>query len=65
VPVRLYSAAKTVADCLKYRDKISEDVAENALREFRRQHPDRTEDLESYAGICRVTRGLRRCASAA
>jgi len=27
VPVRIYSAAKTVADCFKYRNKIGTEVA--------------------------------------
>jgi len=32
VPVRVYSAAKTIADCFKYRHKIGIDVAIEALR---------------------------------
>jgi hypothetical protein len=33
VPVRIYCAAKTVADCFKYRNKIGTDVAIEALRD--------------------------------
>jgi predicted transcriptional regulator of viral defense system len=33
VPVRVYSPAKTVADCFKYRNKIGIDVALEALRD--------------------------------
>jgi len=33
IQLRVYSAAKTVADCFKYRNKIGLDVALEALRE--------------------------------
>jgi predicted transcriptional regulator of viral defense system len=33
VPVRIYSAAKTVADCLKYRRKMGSDLASRILQE--------------------------------
>ena len=36
VPIRIYSPAKTVADCFKCRNKIGLDVALEALREVRR-----------------------------
>ncbi len=35
VRVRVYSPAKTVADCFKYRNKIGLDVAVDALRRRR------------------------------
>lgn len=35
VAVRVYSAAKTVADCFKYRREVGLDVALEALREYR------------------------------
>ncbi len=60
VTVKVYSAAKTVADCLKYRKKIGEDVAVAALHEFRRRHPDQVEDLWRYGEVCRVLGVLRR-----
>ena len=53
VPVKIYSAAKTVADCFKFRNKIGIDVALEALREyFKRRMPEK--DLWHYAEICRV-----------
>ncbi len=53
VPVKIYSAAKTVADCFKLRNKIGIDVAVEALREYLRQRlPEK--DLWHYAAICRV-----------
>jgi len=31
---RIYSAAKTVADCFKYRNKIGSEIALEALRDY-------------------------------
>ena len=60
VSVRIYSAAKTVADCFKYRNKIGLDIAVEALRRFRerKKKPDFRE-LVRYARICRVERIMR------
>ena len=59
VPVRVFSAAKTVADCFKFRNKIGTDVAVEALREYRRAHPKRLEEVWRFAGVDRVTRVIR------
>lgn len=59
VPVRVYSAAKTVADCFKFRNKIGVDVAIEALRDYLRLHRGRADDLWKYAKICRVARVMR------
>jgi len=59
VEVRIYSAAKTVADCFKYRNKIGVDVAVEALRDFTRRHRGGATDLARYARICRVTRVMQ------
>ncbi|MDP9120964.1 MAG: type IV toxin-antitoxin system AbiEi family antitoxin domain-containing protein [Acidobacteriota bacterium] len=59
VSVRVYSAAKTVADCMKYRHKIGIDVAVEALRDFSRQHRGGATDLARFARICRVTRVMQ------
>jgi predicted transcriptional regulator of viral defense system len=53
VPVNIYSAAKTVADCFKFRNKIGVDVAIEALRDYlRKRLPEK--DLWRYAEVCRV-----------
>ena len=53
VPVKIYGAAKTVADCFKFRNKIGVDVALEALRTYlRRRLPE--EELWHCAKICRV-----------
>jgi len=59
VPVRVFSAAKTVADCFKFRNKIGIDVAVEALRAYRKAHPKRLEALWRMAAADRVTRVLR------
>jgi len=59
VPVRVFSAAKTVADCFKFRNKIGTDVAVEALREYRRLHPKRLEAVWRFAEVDRVTKVLR------
>jgi hypothetical protein len=59
VTVRVYSAAKTVADCFKYRNKIGVDVAVEALRDFTRRHRGGATELARYARICHVTRVMQ------
>jgi predicted transcriptional regulator of viral defense system len=59
VVVRVYSAAKTVADCFKYRNKVGIDVATEALRDFGRRHRGGANDLVRFAGICRVARVMQ------
>ena len=59
VPVRVYSAAKTVADCFKFRNKIGLDVAIEALRDYRRTHRAGLDDLWRFAKVCRVTTVIR------
>lgn len=56
VPVRVYSAAKTVADCFKYRNKIGIEVALEALRDTLRQRKATVDEIWRYAEICRVSR---------
>ncbi len=59
VSVRVYSVAKTVADCFKYRNKIGLDVALEALRESRREKRATNDELWHYAKICRVANVMR------
>lgn len=59
VEVRVYSAAKTVADCFKYRNKVGIEVAVEALRDFSRRHRGGATELARFARICRVTRVMQ------
>jgi len=59
VEVRVYSAAKTVADCFKYRNKVGIDVAVEALRDYHRSHRGGANELARFARICRVSRVMQ------
>jgi predicted transcriptional regulator of viral defense system len=59
VPVRVYSAAKTVADCFKFRNKIGLDVAIEALKDSLRQKKANVNEIYRYAKVCRVSNVIR------
>lgn len=59
VEVRVYSLAKTVADCFKYRHKIGLDVALEALREGWRAGKFTMDQIDRAAQACRVRRIMR------
>ncbi len=59
VPVRVFTPAKTVADCFKFRNKIGLDVALEALRDYRRKHRSGMDELWRFAKVCRVTAVMR------
>jgi len=54
--VSVYSVAKTVADCFKYRHKIGLDVALEALTDAWRQRRLSLSELNQFAAINRVQR---------
>jgi predicted transcriptional regulator of viral defense system len=53
-PVRVYSIAKTIADCLKYHSKVRANLAVDALREAIRQKKCSRDRLQHFARIRRV-----------
>lgn len=59
VKVPIYSPAKTVADCFKYRNKIGLDVALEALRDVLQTRKCSIDELWKYAKICRMTTIMR------
>ena len=59
VVVRVTSVARTVADCLKFRNKIGLDVALEALREAWAARRVTMDDLWRYAVQCRVANVMR------
>ena len=59
VAVPVYSPAKTIADCFKYRNKIGLDVGLEALRECRGLNLCTNRDLWHFAGICRVANVMK------
>ncbi len=57
--VRIYNQEKTVADCFKFRNKIGQDIALEALQDYIRW-PDRNLNLLlEYASINRVQNVMR------
>lgn len=59
VSVPVFNAAKTIADCFKYRNKIGMDVALEALREGWRERTVKMDHLWRYAQIDRVANVMR------
>lgn len=59
VRLPVYSPAKTVADCFKYRNKIGLDVSMEALRECLRAGRCTRDELWYYARVCRVQNVIR------
>lgn len=57
--VRVYSIAKTVADCFKYRNKVGTDVAIEALSDAWRQRRVKMDALWEAATVNRVTSVMR------
>tara|TARA_R110001592_G_scaffold13581_13_gene62055 strand:- start:3366 stop:3962 length:597 start_codon:yes stop_codon:yes gene_type:complete len=54
VAVHIYTPARTIADCFKYRNKIGLDVAIEALREGWRAKRFTMDELWAAASVCRV-----------
>jgi hypothetical protein len=59
VPVRVYSAAKLVADCFKLWTKIGLDVAIEALKDYLRQRKASINEIYRCAKVCRVSNVIR------
>jgi len=59
VPVRVYSAAKTVADCFKFRNKIGLDIAIESLKDCLRQKRASINEIYRFAKVCRVSNVIR------
>ena len=57
--VRVYSVAKTVADCFKFRNRVGLDVALEALREGWRARRFTLDELDRMARVCRVQAVMR------
>ena len=57
--LKVYTPAKTVADCFKFRHKIGMDVALEALRECRRRKRASMDELWAAAKACRVANIMR------
>ena len=58
IKVRIYNREKTIADCFKFRKRIGEDVALEALKEYLNQPQIDIHRLLEYAKINRVEKTL-------
>jgi predicted transcriptional regulator of viral defense system len=54
MPLKIYSAARTVVDCFKFRNKLGLDVALEALRLVRQRKHAQNRELLHYARLLRV-----------
>ena len=59
VTVKVFSPAKTVADCFKFRNKVGLDVALEALRETWRARKATMDELWEAAKVCREANVMR------
>lgn len=59
VPVRVYCAEKTLADCFKFRNKIGMDVVLEALKLYKKRKRFNPMLLLDYARICRISMVMR------
>lgn len=57
--IRVYSAAKTVVDCFKYRSRVGLDVAIEALKDGLSSRKVSVDQLWTFAVTCRVTNVMR------
>jgi predicted transcriptional regulator of viral defense system len=56
IPVRIYSAARTLVDCFKYRNKLGMDVAIEALRFARARKRVSNREILQFARLLRQDR---------
>ena len=52
--IRIYSLAKTIADCFKFRNKIGANVARDALKVAIVEKNVKPKEIMQYAKVCRV-----------
>ena len=57
--VRVYSLAKTIADCFKFRRKIGENIGLEALKAAVSEHHVLPNDIMRYAKICRAEKSIK------
>jgi predicted transcriptional regulator of viral defense system len=56
IQVKMYSREKTIADCFKFRKKIGQDVAIEALKEYMKNSDRKLDKIMHYSKINRVER---------
>ena len=59
VSVPIYSIAKTIADCFRFRNRIGVNIAVEALRDAWRNKRTTSDELWRCAEVCRVLNVMR------
>ena len=59
IEIHVYSPAKTVVDCFRFRNKIGVDVAIEALRDCIRQKKATSDEIWESARCCHMTKIMR------
>lgn len=59
VKIKVYSEAKTVADCFKFRHRVGLDVCLEALKLYRQSKNFQLDQLRYFAQICRVEKIIK------
>ncbi len=59
IEIKVYSVAKTIADCFKFRNKIGLDVAIEALKLALTRKKSTRKEIFKYANICGVEKIIR------
>ena len=57
--IKVYSLAKTIADCFKFRNRIGVNVARDALKIAMAEKGVKPRDIMKYAKICRVDKIIK------
>jgi hypothetical protein len=58
MPLKIYSVARTVVECFKFRNKVGIDVALEALRLARQRKRIQNRELLRYARLLRVEKTI-------
>ena len=59
VPVPIYSVAKTIADCFRFRNRLGVNIAVEALRDAWRNKRTTADELWRCAEVCRLLNVMR------
>jgi predicted transcriptional regulator of viral defense system len=59
VPVKIYSQEKTIADCVKFREKIGVNIALEALKDYLKSPRPNIQLMMKYAKVNRVENVIR------
>jgi len=57
--IRIYDPEKTVCDIFRYRHKLGQDIALEAIKEYMRRKPRSIQKLMEYAKILRIDKKIR------